>query len=70
MPEDNEGRFLRPKQVARLLGVSVDTVRRIAKRDPDFPRFAPLAPRIHVVRESAVRRWLALRQHAAYTKAP
>jgi len=34
----NKDRLIRPNEVAELLGVSVQTVHRYAKNNPDFPQ--------------------------------
>jgi prophage regulatory protein len=40
----NENRVLRPKEVAEMLGVTVITLNRYAKR-PDFPKKITISPR-------------------------
>ncbi|MFO1306617.1 MAG: helix-turn-helix domain-containing protein [Burkholderiales bacterium] len=53
---------LRPKEVARVLGVSVDTLRRLTKSDPTFPAFIEITPRIRFVYARDLDAWLARRR--------
>jgi len=62
---EDPDRFLRRKAVSDLLGISRHTLRRIIEGDPTFPRFVEISPGIQVVRERAVRRWVATKELAA-----
>lgn len=53
---------LGPKQVAGLIGVSIDTLRRVQQSDPTFPAFICVSPRRRFVLRRDVLAWLARRR--------
>jgi prophage regulatory protein len=52
-------KYLRPKQAADTLGMSVPTLYRRAKDDPDFPQLISLGPNITVISEEEIEQYVA-----------
>jgi predicted DNA-binding transcriptional regulator AlpA len=50
--------LLRFREVAQVLGVSIDKARQIARTDPMFPAVVPLGPRTNLVPEADLRRYI------------
>ena len=59
---------LRPKQVAALLGISDDTLRRIVARDRTFPVFVEVSPKVRYVMRRDLDNWLARRKLEALSR--
>ena len=57
--EISDDKLLRKQGVADMLGISRDTLGRIIKADPEFPKFVELSPSIRMVRAREIRIWLA-----------
>lgn len=64
MQDDAEGfdDKLRPKQVAAVLGISVDTLRRMIARDASFPVFVEITPKIRYLLRRDLDIWLTRRK--------
>ncbi len=59
---------LRPKQVAALLGISTDTLRRVIARDRTFPAFIDVAPRVRYILRRDLEAWLTRRRVEAFAR--
>lgn len=58
-------KYLRPKQAADSLGMSVPTLYRRAKDDPDFPTLIALGPNITVISEEQIEQYVAKKAAAS-----
>jgi len=55
-------KWLKIKEVAAKLGISVGHVRFIGATDPDFPRPIKLSSRIVVYEEGSIEKWMKLQE--------
>jgi predicted DNA-binding transcriptional regulator AlpA len=61
--------LLRFREVAEVLGVSIDKAREIAKTDPSFPAVVPLGPRSNRVPAEDLRRYVEAKKTPGATRA-
>lgn len=65
MSQNLPGRGLRPKQAAKLIGISVSSLWRYARTQGDFPKPVKLSPRATIFFENELAEWLAGRAKRA-----
>lgn len=57
-------KWIRAKDVADKLGVSLSQARNIMRDDPRFPKAIPLSPKVVVFNEAEVDEWMRTTQNS------